>query len=374
MGRARRIALACAATALASSGVAVAAALSTHGWRPSALVRMSATEPMARLAREADAAFAFVHPEAHYDGVYFYAVARDPLARGEAHRLIDRAAYRYAHAGYGWLAWAASLGRASAVPGAMLALALAGTALAGYAASRLAAAFGWTPWAGLVVAASPGIVFSVTAATSEPVAAALGALGLLAWARGRLVAAGVALAAGCLVKEPLLLLPAGLAGLELLRWVRGRPAPDLPARLAALAAGPLALGAWTLYLTAAFGRFPLAEPSGELLTAPLAGWWDALRRAAREASGPYFAMQSGSAAVALIAVVGIALLAGLVRAARLRTPLDAVYLPLALLILSLTWLGVQYPKDLLRETALPLALLPAVLAGPRAGPGSPRAP
>src|SRR5829696_9403143 len=71
--RERWIAMACAAIAVATSGVAVVASIAPHGWSPSVLVRMAPNEPMARVAAEAQPDFAFVSPDAHYDGVYFYA-------------------------------------------------------------------------------------------------------------------------------------------------------------------------------------------------------------------------------------------------------------------------------------------------------------
>jgi hypothetical protein len=76
-------------------------------------------------------------------------------------------------------------------------------------------------------------------------------------------------------------------------------------------------------------------------------------------------MQIGSASIPLLVVVGALLLLGIVRALRLSTPLDPVFILLALLVLSFNWLGVLYPKDLIRETAIPTAFLPAILFGAR---------
>ena len=42
-----------------------------------------------------------------YDGAYFYAIARDPIATGQAHRLLNEAPYYWGHPAYGWLAWLA---------------------------------------------------------------------------------------------------------------------------------------------------------------------------------------------------------------------------------------------------------------------------
>jgi hypothetical protein len=367
MSTEQRVALSCAAVALAVSCVAVLATLSAHDGELTGLVRMAADEPIASLAREADPGFSFVDIGAHYDGVYFYAIARDPIARGDAHTLIDRAAYRYGHAGYGWLAWLVSGGgRASAVPAALLIVGLTGVAVASYASSLLAREMGWPGWGGLVVAFSPGAIFALTADTSEPVALAAVACALLAWRRRRLLPAAAALTAACLIKEPLLLVPAGLLAWEAVRWLRGVRIPRVRAKLLALSVGPVAFGAWYLYLRSAFGVWPLEQEAGDFLTVPFTGWADSLKKAAGMATGAFESSQIGSASLALLIVVGAALLVGMVRAARLRSPLDTVFLLYALLIFSLNWLGILYPKDLVREAALPLALLPAVLARPRA--------
>jgi uncharacterized membrane protein YeaQ/YmgE (transglycosylase-associated protein family) len=360
-----RVSYACAAIALAVSGVGVIASLSAGDWRPSALVRMSFGEPMSALARRADPSFVLVDPQAHYDGVYFYAIARDPLARGEAHALIDRASYRYGHAGFGWLAWALSLGNARAVPGALLILGLTGAALAAWAASRLAHELGRTPWGGLVVALSPGIVFAVTADTSEPVGLAAVALGLLMWSRRRWGWAAAALTAACLIKEPFLLVPAGLAAWEVIEWLRGRKPDALRARAFALVAGPVAFGAWYVYLRVTFGAWPFTSEAHDFLDFPFSGWADSFRRAANLATGSFDRMQVGHASVALLAVIGGILLLAMLRALRMRSWLDPVFLLTALLIFSLNWLGVLYPKDLVREATLALALAPAILAGRR---------
>jgi hypothetical protein len=362
---ARKVALACAAAALGVGGIAAATSLSARDWRLSALVRMSGSEPMAALARQTDPGFSFVHPQAHYDGVYFYAIARDPFARGDEHTKLDRAAYRYGHPGYGWLAWLVSAGRPGGVPAALFIVGLAGVAVAGYASSRLSEQLGWTPWGGLVVAVTPGIVFAITADTSEPVALAFASLGLLAWLREERRWAAAALAAGCFVKEPLLLVPAGLLLWELVRWARGGGPADLARRALPLLVGPLLYAGWYVYLRSTFGEWPFRQEAADYFAFPLYGWIDSMRRAASLAAQTFDRMQVGNAAVALIATVAVLLLIGLVRAARWKTPLDPVFILLALLVLSLNWLGVLYPKDLIRETAVPMALLPAVIAGAR---------
>ena len=115
-----KIALACALAAMATAGLAAGPAIASVGGKSTVLVRMSSTEPMAALARETDPRFYFVQPEDHYDGAYFYAIARDPFATGDEHKLIDQAPYRYSHGGYGLLAWLLSFGRLSMIPNVLL--------------------------------------------------------------------------------------------------------------------------------------------------------------------------------------------------------------------------------------------------------------
>jgi hypothetical protein len=320
-------------------------------------------EQIATIAREADPSFSFVHPDDHYDGVYFYAIARDPLARGVAHRLIDRPAYRYGHPGYGWLAWIASAGRARAVPIALLTLGLVGAGLAGFAGSALATELGRSAWLGLIVGASPGVVYSVTADISEPVGLAAALLGLLAWYRRRWLWVGVAFSAACLIKEPLALVPIGLLGWEGIRRLRGLSSNGSGRRLVALAVGPLLLVLWYAYVTQRFGVVPFHE-SQELLHVPVTGWIDTFFKAAKLSLGDFAPMQIGAASIALLAVVAGALVAGLVRSVKLRFALDPVFFLLILLASTLGWLQLLYPKDMLRELTPQIALLPFILAGP----------
>ena len=188
------------ADSLAVAGMALVVSLHPWNWKASALVRMQPDEPMAALARRIDPGFVLI-PHGHYDGVYAFAIATDPLARGAAHELIDRAAYRYGRAGQGWLGWILSGGRPRAVPAALIAISLAGMAIAGTFASLLSSLLGFTPWGGLVVVFNPGFLIGVTSDTSEPLPAALLAVGCTWWFRRRLLGAGLALAYLCLVKE-----------------------------------------------------------------------------------------------------------------------------------------------------------------------------
>jgi hypothetical protein len=352
------ISLACAVAALLSAGAGVVASLHYEAWDASALVRMHAELPLAKLALHDQPTFRLRRKSGFYDGAFFYAIARDPVATGQAHHLLDEAPYYWGHPAYGWLSWLASAGgRPRAVPDALLAVGLLSIFVAGAAASLLARILGWSPWGGLVVALNPGLVFAVISDTSEPLGAALLLLALAAYARGRRGWAVGLFAALCLVKEPLVLVPLAIAAWDL--WRMRRPP------FVAAAIMPAVL--WWLYLRIHLGAFPFGQGS-ERLTAPLAGWTRGLLDAALQSWKPGAdAAQLGQAAVPLIIVVGLAILVAGIYAVRLRNVVAPAYLAVAALYACITPNGIQYPKDLIRELALVLTLVPFVLAA-RASP------
>jgi hypothetical protein len=128
----------------------------------------------------------------------------------------------------------------------------------------------------------------------------------------------------------------------------------------ALAVVPAAL--WWLYVRIHLGAFPFGQGSSRL-SPPVAGWKRALIDAALQSWNPGIdTSQMGQAAVPLIIVVGLAMLVAAVRALRLRSVIDPAYLALAALYACIISTGVQYPKDLIRELAPLLTLIPLVLA------------
>lgn len=357
----RRIAAACAAAAIAVSAAAVVLTIGFAGWEPSILVRMSEIEPMAEIARSHDPDFVLVPPEAHYDGVYFYAIALDPFGRNEdVYTRIDLYEYRYGHPGYGWMSRIVALGDAGRLPIAMLLVSLAAMGVAGWAVGRIAGELGHSPWWGLLIAVNPGLIFSVTVLNSEPLGVAVAAAGLLAWLRGRLLLGAVLFAGACLVKELFLIVPAGLLVWEIAEGVRHRAAPDIPVRIALLGMSALPLACWYLYLRYHFGMFPAEAEPGNIGT-PFVGWFDTFRLAVGfSRSG---ASQIGTFTITQLTIVAGALLVGAVRAIRLRSPFDVMFLLLFVLASTVNWMILLYPKDLIRELLLAFLLLPAVVVG-----------
>jgi len=346
------------------SGAAVIANISVYGWQVSVLVRMGRNQPLVPLARESDPGFVFVHQDAVDDGTWFYGIARDPLATGPEHLLVEHPAYRYGNGGYGLLGWLVSGGQPRAVPGALLAIALASIAVTGGVTSLLAREFGWSPWWGLLAAFHPGLVTAATALTSEALGAAVLGLSLLAWVRRRWGWAAVFLAYLCLIKQQLVLVPAGLALWEAIEYARGRLAPDWKARLTALAPCPIVFGLWMLYVREKIGIWPFLQGS-DRLSYPFVGWLESLQVAAEMGTTTFHRMELGRGNLPVVVVVAALLAFGMVRAARLRTPLDPIYLLLSTLSFCLLLPNVLYLKDMTRTLALVFLLLPAVIANPR---------
>lgn len=354
------IAAACAAVAVLAA-LAACFASQDGAFSPSALVKMSRAEPIAGIARAADPNFSFVNPQEHYDGVYYYAMARDPLLRGPEHRLIDQAAYRYGHPMYGWLAGVVSLGQGRLVPWGLLLVTLLSAAVSGFAVSRLAVWFDRTPWGGLLVAMSPGLLYAATVSTTEWLGVALMAMVFLFWLRERIAVSGVLLILLCLTKEQYIAVPAGLVLWELAQWRRTRRLPHrVRVRVIALVAGPAALSAWYMFVLASLGEFPATYQPGNL-AAPLRGWFEAFARAHVLSGGSFDQSEIGAITAPILIAVATVLLAAGVGALRLRTPLDGALLGMVVITSVMGWLTLTYPHELLRNPSVALLLATGVL-------------
>jgi hypothetical protein len=353
-------ALGCGAVS-ATAGLAAMIASQDGSLHPSALVHISSQEPLAALARSSDPHFHFVTPVQHYDGAYYYAMARDPFLRGQAHTLIDQPAYRYGHPLHGWLAGLLSFGQAREVPLALLLLSLIGLAVGGWTASRLAVYFGRTPWGGLIFAVSPGLLFAATVSTTETLGAALVALTFLAWVRGRFGWATVLVVALCLDKEQFITVPIGLAVWELVSAWRGRGRPDEAAvKAAAVVLGPVVLTGWYVYVHSQLHQWPWSYQSGNL-GRPFVGWKTTFRLAHVLAGGSFDQSEIGSVTTPMLVAVAVIILVAVVAALPVRTVLDAPLLLTAVITSLQGWRTLLYPHELVRTPAVALLLAVAVL-------------
>jgi hypothetical protein len=361
-----RVALLCGVVSVAASCAALALSLRGHDWSTTVLVRMQPDEPMAAVARRRDPDFVFV-PHGHYDGVYAYAIALDPGARGEAHEVIDFPAYRYGRPGYGWLAWLLSFGRPGAIPLALAVISVLAMGIAGVCASLVCSSLGSSAWGGLVVPMNPGLVIGVVADTSEPLQASLLALGLLLWFRGLHYPSALALAYLCLVKEQFLAVPAGLIVWEVIEWRRGRGPPGVRRRIAVLAAVPAALLAWWVYVRTAFGHWgvPVTDPHGVggVDALPLHGWVDTLRKADQFVFESTERSQLGYATIGLVIAVAVAFGAASIKAVRVRSPLEPIFLGSMIVASLFSYWQLLFPKEVLRLLVVQFVFVAAVLAG-----------
>jgi hypothetical protein len=354
------VALICAVIAMLAGLLAMLA--SQDGWfQPSALVKISDQEPLAALARSADPHFQFVTEVQHYDGAYYYAIARDPFLLGQAHTLIDEPAYRYGHPLHGWLAGLLSFGQARAVPLALMLLSLLGLALGAWATSRLAVHFGRTAWGGLLVAFSPGLLYAATVDTTETFGVALLALTFLAWVNGRYGVAALLIVAVCLDKEQYVTVPVGLAVWEIVNAWRRRARPDRPAvKTVAVIAGPVVLSVWYLYVHSRLHAWPWTYQPGNF-GKPFAGWWQTFQLAHVLSGGSFEQSEIGAITPPVLVAVAVIITLAAIKAVRIRSPFDAPLLGMAVITSMQGWRTLLYPHELIRTPAVALLFALAVL-------------
>jgi hypothetical protein len=348
-----KVPLVCGSLALLLTVVYLVPLLRPVGWNITALPRVSPpSTPMGERAHAIDPNFKTVTNA--YDGQFYWGIAIDPLARGYIHQRFDNASYRYGHPLLGWLGWLVSGDGARRVPAALLAICLASMFAAGAAAARLGQLLGLSGWQGLFVALNPGLLFAATHDLTEPLSAVLMFTGLIAYMRGRRIFAAVLFALLILSKEQFILVPVGLALWDLFRTRRGL------ANAAILASSALPAAVWWIYAHHQLGHW---FTSGSVVGTPLAGWRHTLTDAGIWSyARNYYQFLTGEAMLAiLIPLLALLAIAG-IRALRLRTPVDVVYLLFGLLVVCLSWGATYILRDALRNVSLMVALIPFVLA------------
>ncbi len=332
---------------------------------PKAMIDLAGTDPLAELVRAGDPHFPLVTPAQHYDGVYYYAIARDPFALGQAHSLIDQAAYRYGHPLHGWLAFGLSAGHPDAIPAALFALSLIGLGAAGWLASRLAHDLGGRPWLGLLVATSPGLLYSATVSTTEAVGAALVLGALLFWHRRRIGLASALLMLACLDKEQYVALPVGLAAFEIIGCFRERSwTAGARRRLAALALAPVPLAVWYLYVVSRLHQWPADYQDGNLGW-PIHGWLMTFNDAHTLTLGDFNESEIGSVTAPTLVALAALLVTAAARGAWLHS--NVLHLPLVILVIITScqgWRTLLYPHELVRTPSVAALLALLVLLTP----------
>lgn len=324
--------------------------------RLSHLLHVADTDPLAGLIRTIDPDFRFVSGVEHYDGVYYYAIAVDPFATGEAHQLIDMAAYRYGSPLWGWLAGLFSGGHAPLLPVVFWLMTLASVFAAAYLLSRLVSWNGGSPWWGLAVAASPGMLYSSFTVLTEPLQVVLICATLLWWRRGERGSPWVLallVVATCLLKQQLVLVALALLLDSVVKMLRGRPFRW--GRTVAVLAGPAAYVGWITIVRQQFTGEQLIYDAGSIGW-PFVGWLETFQMASYIRGADPYAMQIGTTAASGMIATGVILLIGTVAGLR---RLDALGLLVTLqtgLVFCLGWLTLLHPHELYRIPAVPVVM------------------
>jgi hypothetical protein len=169
-----------------------------------------------------------------YDGQFAFFIALDPRHAAAA---LDVPAYRYSHILYPALARLLAFGSESHVAASLIVVNVIAVGVATFALAVLLRRYGLPVWPAWLLAAYPGMLFSVFRDLNEPVAyaCAIGGLAVLDWRdRRRVAAAAVLFAAAALGRETMLLIPVAFAFVEIVRSRRFRS----PIALVTTAAAP----------------------------------------------------------------------------------------------------------------------------------------
>ena len=215
-----------------------------------------------------------------HDGQQFYAVARHPFDPAAARDALDSPAYRYRRILFPAAAGALAPDGGRPLIVAMLGVSLLGVALAAWSVTRLPDSPAWLP---LIVGVTPGVGVALTLSLADALATGLAVAAVVASTRRRWGWMTLALVAGVLTRETLLLVALGLAcaaGMSLQR------------RLLTVGAPAAAAGLWALWSTSALGT-AAGEGAGQFAP-PLVGW-----------------LQSGDTTLGVLVGLGTALVVGL---------------------------------------------------------------
>lgn len=250
--------------------------------------------------------------ETGYDGQWYLIQANDPLLLTDLPTRFDAPRYRALRALYPTLGWLLAAGQSPATPYALLVIGMLAFALGCAACGRIVSGYGRSPWWGMVFVAVPGLQIGLAFGTAEPLALALGVLGISLVLDRRYGWAGVAFAGAALTKETYLAFAAvtvvflamesvarrdGFA-----RWLRPAAAVALP--------GAVTLFAWWVYVEHTLPWVPNPHDALGRFSLPFVGWWETMNTIARgeypagaTLSIPFEVIMMASFAVLVAAVV-----------------------------------------------------------------------
>ena len=193
-----------------------------------------------------------------YDGQFFYFITWDPLMKHYlfapgADKIVDDPVFRYRRIAYPLLTKIFSLNQPYLFPTVMMLLLITGGAILSFFIARIAMNYpggqaslpasiqGGRSWAGLLAILIPGIWFSLSVATPEPLAAAFLAAGFFLTLQKRYIPASILFALAALTRESTILFIVIIAIFEFLKERK------LPSSLI-LIASIVPYFAWRLYV------------------------------------------------------------------------------------------------------------------------------
>jgi hypothetical protein len=217
-----------------------------------------------------------------YDGQYYWRLATNPsVLQPEHYRGVELdSVLRDSRIAYPTLAWLLSFGQPGLAAWALVAVNVLALAALGAAGALLACTHGRSPWWGLALASSSGLVMAISRDLNEATMVAGLVAGVALLSMRRPAWASVCWLLACLAHEQALLCVLPFAAWSLVGHVRTRTwrpvLTDAP-WLVALAG----FGAWQLFCRAVVGSVPVLASGGASLDVPFVGLVNQVRVWAR---------------------------------------------------------------------------------------------
>jgi hypothetical protein len=196
---------------------------------------------------------------AGHDGQQFYAVARHPFDPQASAPFLANPVYRYRRIAFPVLGALLAPSGGVRLIAALMAIGLAGVALGAFALSMFPRSPWWLP---VVAGLAPGVVAATGLTLADSLVMGLTLAAFAAASRGKPALVLVALIAGVLTRETVLLAALALALTPGLSWRW---------RAAYVAAPGASLAAWMLWVSHVLG-IPVNDGASDQFSLPLSGW------------------------------------------------------------------------------------------------------